>query len=581
MNVWQRGREHLPALLAAAFGVLWFILSHGDRTLNPGQVDWLMVGDWSQHLTGWLFFRNEPLLGLPLGAVPGLAHPLGTTLGYMDSIPLVALLLRPFAGLLPFPFQYIGPWLALCFALQGYLGARLTALFTPNLAAHFLGGALFALAPVLMWRLGHDSLCAHWLLLGLFWVNLRDWPDRAGARRAVAVMFLLMALSATIHPYLSAMGLVLAAAALLRLRLVDGTLSWRGVGLSLGGLVALLLGLFWLLGYVGTSTPAGIEGFGDVSSDLLTLVNPMGWSRLLPTLNTARGQYEGFGYLGLGVLLLLGLGVGSALVSRLARHSEWTPQWKRALPLAVGCFLLGVFALSSRVTFAGRPVLDLQGLYGPVMRLVEPFRSSGRFIWPLHYALLTGALALVLGAWRRRPWVGTGLLALAVGVQMFDLGPAVAQERFQGQSWNALRSPEWDRMKDDYRHLVLFPPQLHDGNGRGCPHPGAGAPFTPMFAYKAASLGMTFNSAYLARVDPARAQAYCTALQQEAGRGEFQPESVYVVHPAYLAPFLRHPESVVCGVLDGHAVCVSSEKESGFRRVLERRRLQAPPGVRP
>jgi hypothetical protein len=394
------------------------------------------------------------------------------------------------------------------------------------------------------------------------------------------VTFLLLGLSATIHPYLSAMGLVLAVAALLRLRLVDGTLSWGGVALSLGGLVALLLGLFWLFGYVGTSTPAGIEGFGDVSSDLLTLVNPMGWSRVLPTLRTARGQYEGFGYLGLGVLLLLALGVGSALVSRLARRSEWTPQWKRAVPLAVGCFLLGVYALSSRVTFTGQPVLDLAGLYAPVMRLVEPFRSSGRFIWPLHYALLTGAIALVLGAWRRLPWVGAGLLALAVGVQVFDLGPARAQERFQPRAWNRLRSPEWDAMKDGYRHLVLFPPQLHDGNGRGCPYPGAGAPFTPMFAYKAASLGMTFNSAYLARVDPAGAQAYCTALQREAERGEFQPDTVYVVHPAYLTPFVRRPESVVCGVLDGHAVCVSSQKESGFRRVLEQRRLQAPPGGR-
>jgi hypothetical protein len=102
-----------------------------------------------------------------------------------------------------------------------------------------------------------------------------------------------------------------------------------------------------------------------------------------------------------------------------------------------------------------------------------------------------------------------------------------------------------------------------------------------MFAYQAAALGMTFNSAYLARVDPALARAYCTALQQEAGRGELQPETVYVVHPSYLAPFLRHPEAVVCGELDGHTVCVSSKKESVFRRLLEARRIQAPPLASP
>ena len=564
----QRGGAYLPAVLAGAFGVLWFLLGHGDRTLHPGRVDWLMVGDWSTHLLGWLFFRNEPP-GLPLGAVPGLAWPLGTTVGFTDSTPLVALLLRPLVGVLPFPFQYVGPWLALCFFLQGFVGARLTALLTPGRLAQGLGGMLFALAPVLLWRMGHESLCAHWLLLGLLWVYLREWPD---ARRAVAVLFLLVGLSATIHPYLSVMALGLAVAALARLRWGEGTLSGRGAVLALGGLVALLLVLFWALGYLGTRTPAGIEGFGDVSSDLLTLVNPMDWSRLLPTLPTARGQYEGYGYLGVGVLVLLAVGGGSALALR-GRPEAWRPAWRRLVPLGVCCLAFAVYALSARVTLQGRPVLDLGPLYQPVMRAVEPFRSSGRFIWPLHYALLTAGLALVLGAWRHRPRVGTALLALAVGVQVFDLSGALRTERFQGQAWNGLRSPEWRVMGEGYRHLALYPPLLHDGNGRGCPYP-SGAPFGPMFAYHAASLGMTFNSAYLARVDPAGAQAVCAALQRDVERGQFEPETVYVVPGAYLAPFLARPEAVVCGVLDGYVACVSTTRETAFRQVLESRRLQ-------
>jgi hypothetical protein len=571
----KRVQAYGAAALAAGFGVFWFIQSHGDRALHPQQVDWLMVGDWATHLTGWLFFRNESLLQLPLGSVSGLAHPLGTSVGYTDSNPLIALLLRPFASVLPFPFQYMGPWLALCFALQGFLGARLTALFSPRASAQLLGGMLFALAPVLLWRMGHESLCAHWLFVGLLWVNLRDWPDRQAVRRAVALTFLLAGLSAAIHPYLAAMVLVLGAAALVRLRLVDRALSWGALALGLGGLVALQLVLFWLFGYLGSGTPPpGLEGFGELSSDLLTLINPMGWSRLLPTLRTARAQYEGYGYLGAGVLLLLALGVVSALVLR--HRSGWSPQWKRAVPLAVGCLALALFALSSRITFAGEVVLDVQGLYRPALRWVEPFRSSGRFIWPLHYALLTGALALVLGAWRQRPWVATAVLAGAVGLQVFDLSHAVRIERFQSQAWNRLHSLEWERMADGYRHVVLFPPQIHDGNGRGCPYPGGGAPYPPMFAYLAARLGLTFNSAYLARVDAERAQAYCTTLAQQVERGELQPESVYVVQPARLAAFLSHPEAAMCGVLDGHAVCVSTARRTAFQQVLARQPLRAP-----
>lgn len=566
----ERARSLLAAVLAAALGVGWFFLGHGDRTLSPRNVDWLMAGDWSQHLTGWLFFRDAPLQ-LPLGALPNLAHPLGTTVGYTDSNPLMALVLKPFVGVLPFPFQFIGIWFVLCFALQGFIGARLTALFTPRALTQVLGGALFALSPILFARMGHDTLCAHWLLLSLIWVNLRAWPDKASVRWALVLTFLFVGLAAAVHPYLAAMALVLGMAVPLRLRFVSRMLSWGQLTAVLVGLVGMVLGLFWLLGYLGTRTPTGLGGFGYLSADLATLVNPHEWSRWLRPLPIDRPQGEGYGYLGMGVMLLLVLGAGSALVMR--RRSEWKPHWRRAVPLALAVLALAVFAFSSRISLGGKVLLNLEAVYRPVLRLVEPFRSSGRFIWPLNYALVTAALALVLGAWRRRPWVATVLVALAVGVQAYELLPKVREERFQGLNWNGLRSGEWQRLGGGYQHLVLYPPQLHDGNGRGCPVPG-GAPFSPMFAYLAARLGLTFNSAYLARVDEASAQAYCAALQRDMERGVLQPGTAYVVHPAFLPALMRHPESAVCGALDGYAVCVSTAQQDDFRRTLEERRLR-------
>jgi hypothetical protein len=59
-------------------------------------------------------------------------------------------------------------------------------------------------------------------------------------------------------------------------------------------------------------------------------------------------------------------------------------------------------------------------------------------------------------------------------------------------------------------------------------------------------------------------------------RGELQPDSVYVVQPARLAAFLSHPEAAMCGVLDGHAVCVSTARETAFRQVLARQPIRAP-----
>src|SRR6266540_2468531 len=189
-----------PALVAAAAGLAWFALHVGVAALDPTRTGWLMSGDWAANYLGWAFFRHAPL-ALPLGANPGFPFPVGSTLSYSDSLPLVGVLLRPLSPLLPVDFQYVGPWLGLCFALQGFVGAKLVRLATEDRLAQALGGALAALA-----------------LLAFGYLD-------------------------------------------------------RGIATTVGG-------------------------FGFFSTDALSLVVPMGWSRALPGPALGRGQYEGFGYLG-------------------------------------------------------------------------------------------------------------------------------------------------------------------------------------------------------------------------------------------------------------------------------------------
>ena len=107
---------------------------------------------------------------------------------------------------------------------------------------------------------------------------------------------------------------------------------------------------------------------------------------MVPAIPVGGGQYEGFGYLGLGVL-------GCAAVALALRP------WREARPTGAGplvwvCVLMAVFAFSHRVQFAGWTVISYQTLF---RRVAEPlayvYRSSGRFIWPLHYLCIAGAVA--------------------------------------------------------------------------------------------------------------------------------------------------------------------------------------------
>jgi hypothetical protein len=164
-------------------------------------------------------------------------------------------------------------------------------------------------------------------------------------------------------------------------------------------------------------------GFGFYSMNLLSPVVPQ-TSTLLPgyatwllgpgrngapfdVIDATGGQaFEGFNYLGLGLLLLCVLAPILAW-RRLGRALSRQPF------VPVACVALALFALSNEVWVA----------YGRLLTLPEPpsflrdFRATGRFFWPLAYLLLAGGAALL---WRARPRSAAVLLPLLALLQLAD-----------------------------------------------------------------------------------------------------------------------------------------------------------------
>ena len=231
--------------------------------------------DWATHYFGWTYFRNEPW-HWPPAAVHGYNAPIGTAIGLTDSLPLMAYLLKPFSRWLPAEFQYLGAWEWFCYTLQGALAARLAGRFTPDLAPRLLAAALFVSMPMLLWRVAHAALCAHWLILWCLLIVTRPAP----AMFRWAEWAALGLLSGLIQPYLAAMvaGL-LAATALTR---NAAPLVARAVALSAAA--ASMLGGWWLSGmfHLGGTDGLAAYGVGVFSTNLLAPISPYGWSRLMP-----------------------------------------------------------------------------------------------------------------------------------------------------------------------------------------------------------------------------------------------------------------------------------------------------------
>jgi hypothetical protein len=539
-----------PAWAVAAVGFLWFLHIGGAGTLNPTNIAWILDGDWRQHWLGWLFFRHEPWT-FPLGTMHNIPYPIGTSIGFVDGNPLVSLLLKPFSSVLPDEMQFVGPWLALCFVLQGYMGARLTSVITRDPWQQFLGGCLFVFSPVLVARLGHDTLCAHWLVLGLLYVGLREYADAREARRVSWLATGAVVLAAAIHPYLTAMSYALATAGFIRLWRT-GLMSLRRAAVAALITTAGMFAVWFVIGYIGATSVAS-AGFGDYRSDLLALFNPHNYSRLIPDFHLEAGHWEGLGFLGIG-------GLVAAIVAAVVIVRQRVRVPRAAWPIVIVCILSFVYALSSNITFADVRILSLRSGYDHIRGLTSAFRASGRFIWPIHYLiLLTGLWGLMRAARSAPRSRATALIAAVVLLQALDLNVNPAW----GAPKNFRQAPhrELAIARGRYTHMAVYPTQILGGCGQEYQED-----YIYRYMLEAYRLNLTYNSGIFARFSWDAAQAACGRLDLDVEYGRLDSQTIYVVAPGSIEKFTR--AGAACGRFDGDWICVSGDSDERFRMLI-------------
>ncbi len=544
-----QGPPPVPAA-AAAIAALGATAVFGAEHVYPLHTEWLMRGDFALHFLGWHVYRTSPWT-LPLGATQNLIWPVGSSVGLTDSIPLASAFFKLLDPLLPPTFQFIGIWLVTCFALQGLFGALLMRLATPHPGRQLLGALLFVLSPPLAIRFGHAALSAHWVLLAALWLTFLEGADRLSWRR-VGGWTLLAGVTATIQPYLLLMVALLMLAAFGREVMVEPRRLPQAAAHVAAGLGAAWLGL-WQSGSLIVPSAAGLTmgGFGDYSANLLTFIMPTEantWLSPGPLRYATPAQYEGYAYLGLGVLVLA-LG---ALARGIVRRRRLVPGvLVRYLPLALALVVLTALALGPVVT-AGPWVL---GSYDPsIWGPLTTFRSSGRMIWPLYYAAVTAILCAVA---RSRHRAATLALGVALAVQAADMSGMVPWIRTIGDHGfrDALVSRVWAVAPRHYTRLVLLPSNL-------CAREGVLD--LRAFLLLAGRERLAINAGATARYDRRRATEYCAELARDVEAGLWDPDALYVMAPDQL-PSPATAGDRVCGVADGVGLCVSAASYARWR----------------
>jgi len=485
-------------------GVAAFLLAADTAILDPRNTAWLMKGDPATHFLGWEFFRRAPLVQWPIGANPYYGMEMSSSVVFTDSIPLLALLFKPFSPWLTTPFQYTGWWILLCFLLQAVFAWKLLARTTQDAWLRLLGSAFFVLAPFLLWRLEeHYALFGQGVIVASLVLYLRE-------KYSPLAWTALLGAAVLIHAYLFVMVGGVWAADLARRFLMRERNGARLAADAAAAIGATLL-LMWAAGYFMIRSGVGGAGFGIYRTNLFSMIDPDDvWSVVLTDLKSGRGEYEGFAYAGIGMLALM-IVAAAAFV-----RSGITLVRKKHVPLCAACVLFVLLALSNHIA-AGPHVILSYPLPSFMDGITGMLRVSGRFLWPVSYLLYACALAVVFRTLPHRASVV--LCAVLLILQVADMHHAFAglRDTFRRPEppAPALRSSDWDAIAAKYSTLILVLPENRPEHWM-------------VLSDLAAAHRMSVNVGYFARVDADRLDKARTAVAATVIANTLDPRALYV-----------------------------------------------------
>jgi len=468
-----------------------------DIMLAKHSQDLAVSGDVAQHIIGQRYFINDswhwPLLKTTL-----LNSPSGLNIAFTDSIPLLALPAKLLSAYLPRNFHAIYLWLGIAYVMQPLAAVyALRSAGERRLLPAIVIAVIAISMPAFLHRVGHAALSGHFLILLAIGVYFQI---RSGRTRAVfGYASGLLITSLLVHPYLMTMVAVVLMAAPISLR-VNEEPAWRHVAsgllaaLAATGLAAIILGY-------GETVP--LPGFGIFSMNLLSPFYPSN-SALLPDLgrypNATGGQYEGFNFLGIGVLLLM---ICGGLIHAARRQ---VPTFLRVHAGLVGvCLGLTLLAISNRAYVGQFELYDFR--YVP--SFIEQFRASGRFFWPVGYVIV---VSVVLMTARLRYYaLGATALVAAAGLQFADA------RLFREADRNIMHARHaWTINTDQIRPLLASHEQLNIFPILDCTSDDA-VPEVMQLLMLASEYGIPINTMHISRMTGAPSCNYRNTLPLRDG----------------------------------------------------------------
>ena len=439
------------AVISSLIGGLFGAFLIGMRNLAPWNYSWLYFkADGALTQLGFEFFRNAPWTQWPLTAVPQYVE------GSHMIIPTenaVANLLGKLVGVVfTGNFQFVGLWILMCFAFQGYFGVKLLSRFIDSQSAQICGSLFFVLSPALMFRVGvmnHYHLGAHWMILLALYLYF-------GCESRTQNWSLLLFFAMLTSVYISAMLLVIFIAHRTKDSFQKRKLRIFEVVIPLASAV---FG-FWVMGYL--SMRSSITGSNFFRLNAIAWLNPGysddgSFSLILNNFGNARlrhifsEEWEGFQYLGTVV-------IGGVLLGIVNLKNRGTLRnWREHAPVAVAAGGLIVFAYSNQIAVFQQEL----NYWWPsqLLQLRQVFRGATRFGWPAYY-LVTLFAIVQISRFCSAKKLKVGVF-IAAALMLVEAAPGIAYVRSEISDSKAylssIQDAKWSEVALDHSRVVVYP----------------------------------------------------------------------------------------------------------------------------
>ncbi|MDR2077699.1 MAG: DUF6311 domain-containing protein [Rickettsiales bacterium] len=446
-------KDNADIILSIVIAAVFYISVFGLKTLNPANYKWIMKqgGDLVQNYLGGVVYRASPWSWPPF-SYKSIGHPYGVSVLNTDSLPIMAILfkcLTTIFGLSP-KYQFIGLWIFTCFILQAFFAARILRKIFSRKCYIVMASIFFIVSPTIIFRaFSHSVLCGHWLILASILLYLNDRLTK----KEWFYFSLIEVLSTLVHPYFLPMTFPLLLALAYKKLFQDREISFKNACLGCGAMVVALLATLYLLDAFETINPVDGGGWSHFSMNLNAPINPMSYGSLfLNALATQPGQYEGYNYLGFGLIILLIL-LARDLFSMLNEENL-----KSNAGILIVCLSIIVFSLSNDLYIGKLLIFSYKFVVTKAFGTI--FRSGGRMFWPVGYLLTYLLLRRLNEKYREKVYY---ILPIVCLIQLADLAPLYMSKgttvrkniRTQESYKNPLDSEEWNKLFATYKHVFI------------------------------------------------------------------------------------------------------------------------------